>query len=159
MFFVLSPVRRQPGLSTWEKFRKLDLFGTLLNTRSYTAWILPLTFAGGVWAWSDHRTIATFVVFGVVWITYVVTQYFALFTTPKNRPFPAQFLRSRTVLLRHICTAAVSTNLFIPIYYIPLYFQFTHGDSSLKAAVRLLPFILIGIFSTMLSGGLMSRFG
>jgi hypothetical protein len=59
----------------------------------------------------------------------------------------------------HICTAAVSTNLFIPIYYIPLHFQFTHGDSSLHAAVRLLPFIFIDVSSTMFTGAMMSKFG
>jgi hypothetical protein len=63
------------------------------------------------------------------------------------------------MILLHVCTAAISTNLFIPIYYIPLYFQFTSGDTSLHAAVRLLPFILIGIFSTMLNGGFLSKFG
>ncbi|KAE9364058.1 MFS multidrug transporter-like protein [Stipitochalara longipes BDJ] len=157
--FILPSVHRYPELSIRQKLERLDWLGTILNAGSYTSWILALTFAGGVWAWDDGRTIATFIVFGIVLITYIITQYFAVFTTPENRLFPAQFLRSRSLVLLHICTAAVSTNLFIPIYYIPLYFQFTHGDSSLHAAVRLLPFIFIGVGSTMFSGIMMSKFG
>lgn len=159
MLFVLPSVHRHPQLTTREKLGRLDWLGMLLNAGAYASWILALTFAGGVWAWKDGRTIATFVVFGAVLISYTITQYFALFTTPENRLFPAQFLRSRSLVLLHVCTAAVSTNLFIPIYYIPLFFQFTHGDSSLHAAVRLLPFIFIGVGSTMFSGALMSKFG
>lgn len=49
--------------------------------------------------------------------------------------------------------------LFIPVYYIPIYFQFTRGDEPMEAAVRLLPFILVGVFTTMLSGGLMPVVG
>jgi len=159
MIFLLPSIHRQTELSLMQKIRKFDFLGSLLNAATYTSWILVLTFAGGVWAWKDNRVIATFVVFGVLLLTYIATQYFAVFTTPENRVFPAHLLRSRSMVLLHICTAAVSTNLFIPIYYIPLFFQFTHGDTALHAAVRLLPFILIGVFSTMLSGGLMSKFG
>jgi hypothetical protein len=158
-FFVLPSIPRYPDLTLREKLGRLDWLGILLNAGVYTSWILALTFAGDVWAWSDGRTIATFVVFGVILVLYIITQYFALFTTSENRLFPAQFLRSRSLVLLHICTSAVSTNLFIPIYYIPLYFQFTHGDSSLHAAVRLLPFIFVGVGSTMFSGVMMSKFG
>jgi hypothetical protein len=159
MIFVVPSVPRQPGLSLTQKIYKLDFLGTLLNAATYTSWILVITFAGGLWPWNDNRTIATFVVFGVLLITYIATQYFAIFTTSENRLFPAHLLRSRTMILLHICTAATSTGLFLPTYYIPLYFQFTNGDTALRAAVRLLPFILIGIFSIILNGSLMSKFG
>jgi Major Facilitator Superfamily len=45
------------------------------------------------------------------------------------------------------------------VYYIPLYFNFVHGDSSVDAAVRLLPFICVTIFFIMLNGALMPKFG
>ena len=47
----------------------------------------------------------------------------------------------------------------IGIYYIPLFFQFTRGDSAIKAAVRLLPFIVLFVFFVMFSGGLLPVFG
>jgi hypothetical protein len=62
------------------------------------------------------------------------------------------------MILLHICIAAISTNLFLPIYCIPLYFQFTNDDTSLHAAVWLLPFILIGVLTLMLSAAFLSKF-
>jgi hypothetical protein len=43
--------------------------------------------------------------------------------------------------------------------YIPLYFQFVHSDSAITAAVRLLPFICVLIFTVLLNGALMPVFG
>ncbi|KAE9368101.1 MFS general substrate transporter [Stipitochalara longipes BDJ] len=157
--FILPPVRPMPNVSNWSKVKSFDFLGTLLNAGCYTAFILLFTFGGGLWAWDDGHTIAMYVVLGVLLITYTTTQYFAVLTTPANRVFPGHPLRSRTMILLHVCTAAVSTNLFLPVYYIPLFFQFTHGDDSLQAAVRLLPFILIGVFTTMVNGALMPKFG
>ncbi|KAI4254387.1 MAG: hypothetical protein L6R42_007212, partial [Xanthoria sp. 1 TBL-2021] len=47
----------------------------------------------------------------------------------------------------------------IPTYYIPLFFQFALGDSALKAAVRLVPFICMLVLFALLNGGLMAKFG
>jgi hypothetical protein len=44
-------------------------------------------------------------------------------------------------------------------YFIPLYFQYVHQDSTLKAAVRLLPFIVVLITCIMLNGGLLPVVG
>jgi hypothetical protein len=38
------------------------------------------------------------------------------------------------------------------MYFIPIYFQFTNGDSALKAAVRLLPFVIVAISVNLASG-------
>lgn len=157
--FVIPSFQPQPGVSFWSKFKSLDWLGSLLIAATYTTWILVITFAGGLWAWNDGRTIATFVVFGVVLIALIVTQYYSVFTTAEKRIFPSQFLKNLNMLLLYISTAAISTGLFVPIYYIPLFFQFTHGDSALEAAVRLLPFMLLAVFFTMLNGVAMPRFG
>jgi hypothetical protein len=49
--------------------------------------------------------------------------------------------------------------MFITIYYVPLLFQFSRGDSGLESAVRLLPFIFVLIFFIMGSGILMPLIG
>jgi hypothetical protein len=50
-----------------------------------------------------------------------------------------------------------ATNIYVPVYYIPLYFAFTQGDSELMAAVRLLPFICFLAVANMISGALLPR--
>lgn len=123
------------------------------------AFTLALTFAGNAWPWDDGRTIAVWIVFGVVLVTFILQQRFALFTTAATRIFPGHLILSRSQLLLYIGTAAATTNLFVPAYYIPIYFQFTHGDTAIMAAVRLLPFILVLIAVNMVSGVILPRVG
>lgn len=42
------------------------------------------------------------------------------------------------------------------MYFIPIYFQFTNGDSALKAAVRLFPFVIVAISVNLASGYFLS---
>ena len=56
-------------------------------------------------------------------------------------------------------SAQVGSSIFIPIYFIPLFFQFTKGDRALDAAVRLLPFIFFLVFFSLANGGVMGKEG
>lgn len=51
------------------------------------------------------------------------------------------------------------TACFIPVYFVPLFFQFTRGDAALDAGVRLLPFIIPCIVMICVNGGVMSAYG
>ena len=141
------------------KVKQIDWFGAILNAGIYATWTMALVFGGAQWPWNDHRTIIMFVFFGVITIAFVIMQYFAIFTTKENRIFPGELLKSRTMLLLYFGTACAATALFVPIYFIPLYFQFAHGDSALKAAVRLLPFILVAVFFVLVNGAVMPKIG
>ncbi|KAI4172694.1 MAG: hypothetical protein LQ346_008554 [Caloplaca aetnensis] len=49
--------------------------------------------------------------------------------------------------------------LFITIYYVPLYYQFVRGESTVRSAVDLLPFLFTSVFAMLASGRLISGFG
>jgi Na+/melibiose symporter-like transporter len=121
--------------------------------------MIVVSFGGSTFAWNSGSTIALWVVFGICLISYILQQYFALFTTMDRRIFPVHFLKSRSLLLLYIATAGAAAANAITLYYVPLFFQFTRGDSALQAAVRLLPFICLFIFSIMLAGGLLPVVG
>ena len=70
---------------------------------------------------------------------------------------PRHILLNRTQTLLNINTAMAATNIYVPVYYIPVYFAFTQGDSELMAAVRLLPFICFLAVLNMASGSLLPR--
>jgi len=63
------------------------------------------------------------------------------------------------MVLLAVATAAGSCGMFIGIYYTPLLFQFTRGDTAIKAAVRLLPLIVLAVFTTVASGATLSATG
>jgi hypothetical protein len=136
-----------------QKLGQLDLIGAVLNGATIVIFIVVVSFSGSTYAWGSGRDIALWVIFAVVLTAFVLQQVFCIFTTPEKRIFPVHFVKRRSLVLLYLATAGASTSMSVVLYYIPLFFQFTRGDSSLEAAVRLLPFMIIMIFAVMLSGG------
>lgn len=96
----------------------------------------------------------------VLLIATIIQQRFLLGTTHDSRLFPpGRLLRSRTQVLLNLEMICTITDLYVPLYYIPNYFQFVHGDSAIKAAIRLLPFVMILISTNMASGFLLPKIG
>ena len=120
---------------------------------------MAISFGGSIYEWHSGRIIGLFVCAGILWITFGLQQTFALFTTKENRVFPMRFLKSYEFWILFSQTAACIACLFIPVYFIPLFFQFVHHDSALKAGVRLLPFVCAAVTGAMANGGIMERYG
>jgi hypothetical protein len=136
----------------------LDWTGFIGGAGAIVSFTMALTFGGSIWAWNNGRTIATFVVSGVLLILTLLQQYFVLFITREARMFPPRYiLKDRTLILLNIATAAASANIFVPVYYIPIYFIFVYDDSALMAAVRLLPYIVFLTSTNLTSGALLPR--
>ncbi|KAI0429516.1 major facilitator superfamily domain-containing protein [Xylaria sp. FL1042] len=140
------------GVSVWKRLVTLDIVGFILGAGTWVSFLLALTMAGGPWPWKDGRSIATFIVFGVILSVYALQQYFAIFTTPARRLFPGHLLRDRTQVLLYAVTAAGTTSLFVVVYYLPIYFQFVNGDGAVMAAVRLLPFVVVAVAVNISAG-------
>ena len=153
----LPAIRPVTGVSIQNRLARIDYLGILLNAGFWVTFAIVLTFAGGEWRWTDGRTIATFVVFGILLIAFIIQQRFSILTTPTNRSFPVHMLESRTQVLLYIGTAASVASMFVTVYMTPIYFQFVHGDSALTAAVRLLPFVLIAVSTNMAAGYLLPK--
>ena len=88
-----------------------------------------------------------------------IQQSFCLLTSFEHRLLPVQYFKSRTLILLFIQTAAGASPIFIPVYFIPLFFQFTKGDGPLDAAVRLLPFVVFLVFFSLANGAIMGKEG
>lgn len=130
----------------------IDWVGILLNCGIYVAWVIALQFGGSTWPWHDGRTIACFVVTGVLTVIFGIQQYYSIFTTPETRLFPIVFLKRRTLILLYMVTASINAVLFIVVYFVPVYFQFAHGDDGIHSAIRLLPFISTVVVFTLFNG-------
>lgn len=163
MYFLYLPSLKPAGSSSkggWQQFVAMDWPGFILSTGSLVCLVAGLTFGGSTWAWSDGRTIATLIMFGVLLLLTVIQQRLHLFTTIEARMVPpGRIIRNRCQVLLNIQTATTVANIYIPLYYIPLYFQFVHGDSAMMAAIRLLPFILILVTTNMAAGFFLVKIG
>ncbi|OOF92459.1 hypothetical protein ASPCADRAFT_399305 [Aspergillus carbonarius ITEM 5010] len=157
--FVIPSNDPLPGVSVWQKLARFDWVGAVLSVGAFTTLVMAINFGGTLYAWSSGQIIALFVVSAILWVVFGLQQAFNILTPGPNRMFPMHLLRRKEPVLLFISCAAVGAVAYVSVYYIPIYFQFTQGDSAIKSAVRLLPFIFLLITSIPASGAAMSRVG
>ena len=155
--FFLPAVHPSAGKPIKDRIEHFDFLGLGLIAATWVTFTVGFSMPGGAWAWSDGRTIALLVVFGVLLLASVAQQFFTVLTTAATRAFPGHLLLSRTQILLFVATAASTSSLFVVVYFIPIYFQFVHSDSAIQAAVRLLPYVIVTVVVNVLAGKLLSR--
>jgi hypothetical protein len=158
-FFLLHSFHPAKHLSLKQRLTQFDSVGALLSVGAFITTIMPINFGGTTYSWQSGSIIALFLVAGILWLAFALQQSLMLFTTPTDRMFPVQFLRNKEAILLFICAAAINSAVFVPIYFIPIYFQFSRGDGALDSAIRLLPLIFLLCTTILVNGNLMSRFG
>ncbi|OQO01448.1 hypothetical protein B0A48_13003 [Cryoendolithus antarcticus] len=151
--FVFPSFSLRPKEPIVAKLKALDWTGAALNGATFVLFMIALTFSGSTYAWNSGPAIALWVIWVAVLMIFILQQAFAVFTTPVDRIFPVHFLKSKELVLLYICTSCAAAANAATLYYIPLFFSFTHGDKALQVAVRLLPFIIMFIFFVMVAGG------
>lgn len=141
------------------RLAETDWIGTLLQVGAFTSGIMAISFGGVIFLWNSGQTIGLFVCSGILFIALGLQQSLIILTTRERRVFPVQYVQNKEMVILFSQIAAASTNSFIAIYFIPIYFQFVRSDQALRAGVRLLPYIIPLVFATMLNGALMEKLG
>lgn len=157
--FMLPTADPRPGVTIKDRAREMDYMGALLTLGAFVSGVMAISFGGVTYAWNSATVIGLFCCSGVLFILLGTQQVYTVFTSTSRRIFPIEFFKSRTILILFAMTAAGGTAIFIPIYMIPIFFQFTRGDAALEAGVRLLPFIFLMIFAVIGNGAILSAFG
>ncbi|KAL2204886.1 putative MFS drug efflux transporter [Sarocladium strictum] len=147
------------GVPYRQRLAEMDYFGCSLMMGGLVCLMLAISSGGVSWAWRSASSIGLFAAAGVIFAMLSIQQIFTIFTTKERRIVPLQFFRSRTVLILFSTTAASGAAAFVPIYFIPLFFQFTRNDGALQAGVRLLPLIVVMVVMILANGALMAKFG
>ena len=154
-FIALPSYRAPTKLPLFSRLAQVDWVGAALHIISVVLFNIIVTFSGPVWAWNSGPSIAVWAVWSAVFVTYIIQQYFALFTTPERRIFPAHLLKNRAVGLISLGVVGDGVAQGLALYYLPLLFAFARGFQPLAAAVRLLPYIGTFIAASVISGGLL----
>jgi MFS family permease len=160
VYLFMLPIRDpRPGVSFKDRARELDYVGTILTIGAFVSGVMAVSFGGVTYPWNGGKIIGLFVCSGVLFILLGIQQVYTIFTTTERRIVPVEFFSSRTVLILFAMTAAGGTAVFIPIYFLPIYFQFTRGDTALDSGVHLLPYIMLMIFAVISNGAILSAYG
>lgn len=157
--FLLPSFDPKPEKRLSQRFSGFDFSGAILSIAALVTLVTAINFGGTLYAWSSGQIVALFVVSGILFIMFAFQQQYSIMTTVPNRMFPTHFLKNKEAVLLFILSAACNTAAFVPIYYLPIYFQFTREDSALQSAVRLLPLIFVLSATILVNGFLMSKFG
>jgi hypothetical protein len=137
----------------------MDKLGILLTLGAFTSGIMAMSFGGVTYPWNSGRIIGLFVCSGVLFTLLGLQQVYTVLTTTSQRIFPIQFFRMRMILILFSVTAAEGAAVFVPLYMMPLFSQFTRADSALESGVRLLPLIFLLVFAVISNGAILSAYG
>ncbi len=149
----------KPNAAHLARWREMDFVGSILLCGAFVSGVMAIGFGGILYAWNSGRIIACFVLSFLIFAVFAVQQEFAILTTPSRRIFPVQFLRNRTMLILFAETSCAASGVVVPLYMIPLFFQFTRNDGALDAGVRLLPYICLMVFFCIFNGAILSKYG
>jgi MFS family permease len=126
LLFLIPPFDALKGTSLKDRLKRIDWIGLVIFCGMICSLVLALQFGGNQYPWNSGQVIGCFVSFGVLLIIFAFTQTLWMpGQTKEKRLFPIDMVFSRTPLLLFILTSTASTTVFLAIYYIPIYFQFT----------------------------------
>ncbi|KAI0789793.1 iron permease [Abortiporus biennis] len=132
---------RTPEGSTREKLGQIDWFGNLIIIAGATLSIIGLTWGGSRYSWSSAHVLAPLLIGLALIAAFVVYEAYI----PKHPTIPFKVLVNRTSVAGYIATAlhgitsiSFICNQFIPLDYMPVYFQAVLGASPLRAGVDVL---------------------
>ena len=137
----------------------IDFVGFVLFSSALFTLIASLSFAGAIYPWNSGRTIGLFCSTGILWFLLLSQQATTTFTTKEDRILPIHILSSWemwNLIFQMSCSISM---LFITIFYTPLYSQFVRGESALRSALDLLPFLLTSVTAMLVSGRLITSLG
>jgi EmrB/QacA subfamily drug resistance transporter len=157
VIFLLKLEETKPKLSNWKETAKnLDPLGTILFLPAITCLLLALEWGAAEYSWNSPRLIALLVVFAVLFVAFIVWQYFTRNTTAT---VPARVLFQRSVAFGGASQFCVGATMLTVSIYIPLWFQAIKEVSAMQSGINTIPLVLSVVVGSILSGGLTQRIG
>jgi hypothetical protein len=106
-------------------------------------------------AWNDGRIIALFVVFGVLLIAWLTTQWWM----GDKATVPFRIIGKRSVWASVIFGFMHGGAMFTVIYFLPIWFQAVKGASAVSSGIRTLPLMLSVTVFSMSTGLMVTKIG
>ncbi|KAF0321688.1 major facilitator superfamily transporter [Colletotrichum asianum] len=149
LFLIKSPPPTQEQRRPWlQKIRGLDYLGMVLLLPGITSFLFALQFGGTLFSWSNARTIACFVVAGVLIIAFVAEQWWI----GEKALVPPRLIKIRVVIFGAFFGFCIDSAFFTLVYYVPLWFQAIQGVTPEQSGVRYLALCLAFIMTIFMSG-------
>lgn len=128
------------------KLRSIDWLGMVLFAIGCSALVLPLSWAGVMYAWSAWQTLVPLVIGAVVLGVFAVYE-----ARPENPIFPHRIFASATAsstLIQAFCHGLI---VYAGLAYLPLYFQAVRLEKPLGSGVSMLPLTVVSVVVSVVS--------
>jgi len=154
--FFKSPARKnEESIGFKERTKQFDPLGTVVFIPAIVCLLLALQWGGSKYPWSNGRMIALFVVFGVLIIAFIATQFWK----QDNATVPPRIISQRSMACAAWFSFCLGGAFFVLIYFVPIWFQAIKGVSATDSGIRNLPMILGLVIMSIISGILISKIG
>ncbi|KAH7328032.1 major facilitator superfamily domain-containing protein [Stachybotrys elegans] len=147
-FFLKTPMKPSKTMPLIQHIMRLDPIGTVLFIPSMVCLVLALQWGGSTYAWGDWRIIVLFVIFGVTAIAFGIVQV----KMPETATLPVRIITQRSVLAGAWFSLLLAGAMMLCIYYLPIWFQTTHGIDPVESGVYTLPLLVPLVIAGALSG-------
>ncbi|KAI9172728.1 MFS-type efflux pump MFS1 [Paramyrothecium foliicola] len=131
-----------------EKFKKINLIGTVLIVPATTLLLIAIQWGGIKYGWGDWRIITSLVASVVLFAGFGYLQY----RQGEQAILPPKVLRQRSILAGTWYAACSEGVLAVTEYYMSIYFQGVLGYSATKSGLLALPMVGGLAIALILSG-------
>ena len=133
---------------------KIDYLGAVLLVAAVTSTLLAAAVYGPQDGWADAHTLIYFAV-GII-----LTVGFVWWESKAAEPIiPLRLFKNHTFTLTSVLGAIIGAGMFGAIVMLPLYMQVVKHYSATSAGLKLIPLMLGIVFTSILSGKLITKHG
>lgn len=144
---LVPSISPKKSIPFWDRIKRVDFLGAVLFLGGTIAIIMVLGFGGAVYDWKSGQMIGLYISTVMIWLTFCVQQRWNILTA--DRVFPVQFVGNWEMVIFFCWGSLAIANVVVTIYSLPLFFQFTYGNTALRSAAYTIPFVA----STVVFGG------
>jgi hypothetical protein len=148
-----------PDMPFAKKMRMQDWLGIVVFTAFCLCFCMAGSFGGTLYTWNSGYEITLWAFTFVLLLVFIFVTIYHPFVPGESRLMPVHFMRTKDLIIVPLQAFLVAGSMMMSLYYTPLIFQFTRGDSPLMAGVRILPLISMIVFGCLFNGIAMPKLG
>lgn len=135
---------------------QLDPLGTFCFVPGMVCLLLALQWGGSTYAWRSARIIVLLILATLLLLSFVTVQ---ITNRNDNATVAPRIIKQRTVASAFLYTFCNAAAMMGVVYYMPIWFQAIKGADAVHSGLMLIPLILSLVVASIITGGLVTRFG
>ncbi|KAG0196933.1 hypothetical protein BGX28_009542 [Mortierella sp. GBA30] len=153
---VFLHMNRRKNVSLATNLKSLDYSGIFLLIVSIVMILLGLNWgADAKYAWGSVTILVLLIVGFVIGVLFLLNEW----KHAKRPVVPLRLFGTLSMALTYLQVFILGFIFLGLLFFLPLYFQAVNGASATRSGIDLLPYVIVGSLSAVVSGLLMSRFG